>query len=357
MAIYGVSMQPVYHAGDLIWTEEIQPEDVKVGDIIAFRVPAAVREAYNYPATVAHRVVKINSDHGITYRTKGDNSGEDPFTVRPQDLLGKVNQHIPYMGFPLLFLQSQQGLIFSIIALILLALYLYASELNQGVTNLHRGIFAPVVNENERISRTFEQKFESTEESLQQTRQTLSDFTSAIAEYAKHLQSHTSAIQSLAEASQELKKSAAQQNEALASLLRNSENVKSYKQLEDLPSTQAVSTAMKTPYMATRTDKSEKVDKSYSVIKSELEPAKSSFEPLLAKPEATNSLAPEPARSNSETPLQQKSNMQDLSDLFAEATFEARETHKLAKEMDDVPVTTLLEDGLQLASELRKLKQ
>jgi len=229
MAIYGVSMQPVYHSGDLIWTERIHPEDVKVGDIIAFSIPAAVREAYNYPEIVAHRVIKVNNDRGITYRTKGDNSGEDPFTVRSQDVLGKVTKHIPYIGFPLLFLQSSQGLIFSIIALILLALYLYAGEFNNGVKKVHKGIFAPIVGENDRISRSFEQRFESTEKSIQLTQQALNDFSVAVAEYAKHLQSHTSAIKSLAEASHELKRSAAQQNETLARFLQNSQEPRSNK--------------------------------------------------------------------------------------------------------------------------------
>ncbi|MBI4302974.1 MAG: signal peptidase I [Chloroflexi bacterium] len=241
MAIYGVSMQPTYRAGDLIWIQGTSPNDVKVGDVIVFTIPAAIRQAYNYPTIVAHRVIRVNTDRGITFRTKGDNSGEDPFTVRPQDLMGKVSKQISYLGFPLLFFQSQQGLVFAAIALTLLALYLYAEELNQGRKKVHKVIFAPVIGENERLNRSFEQRFQSTEKSTQltqqainnlasatekssvHTQQALTDFAAAMAEYAKHLQSHTSAIQGLAEASHELKRSAAQQNEALARLLENAE--------------------------------------------------------------------------------------------------------------------------------------
>jgi len=213
MAVFGTSMEPELHAGNLILIEGVSSSDVEVGDIIVFTIPSAVREHYNYPPVVAHRVIKVrDSETGVTFRTQGDNTGEDPFTVRPQDLMGQVSKQIPYLGFPLLFFQSQQGLIFIIIALSLLALYLYADELGQGRQKLHRGIFAPILDENQQVNQVLEQRMETTE-------QVLSKFTSAIEVYGQHLQSHTSAIQGLSEASQELKKGAAEQNKVLAHLL------------------------------------------------------------------------------------------------------------------------------------------
>jgi signal peptidase I len=226
MAVYGTSMEPELQAGDLILIEEIDTAEVKVGDIIVFTIPAAVREYYNYPSVVAHRVLKIREIEGtggITFRTKGDNTGEDPFTVRPQDIRGQVSQQIPYLGLPFLFFQSQQGLIFIIISLSLLALYLYAGEIGQGRQWAHQVIFAPVIRENQRTNQLMEQRLESTEKGMEFTQQALNNFASAMAEYAKHLQSHTSAIQGLSEASHELKKGAAEQNQVLARLLENIE--------------------------------------------------------------------------------------------------------------------------------------
>ncbi len=217
MAVFGTSMEPELQAGNLILIEEVAPYDVEVGDIIVFTIPSAVREYYNYPPAVAHRVIQVRaSEIGITFRTKGDNTGEDPFTVRPQDLLGQVSGQIPYLGLPLLFFQSQQGLIFIGVALLLLALYLYADELSRGRRSLQRGIFSPVIEENQHTSRILEQRMESSE-------QVLDKFTSAIELYAQHLESHTSAIQGLSEASQELKKGAVEQNKVLARLLGNIE--------------------------------------------------------------------------------------------------------------------------------------
>jgi len=219
MAVYGISMEPELHAGNLILISEVMPDEIEVGDIIVFTVPEAVREYYNYPTIVAHRVIQVRpSERGVTFRTKGDNTGEDPFTVRPEDLRGEVSRQIPYLGFPLLFFQSDQGLIFIITTLSLLALYLYTDEIGRARQTLHRGLFAPVINASVHTGEEIAQRLETTEKGMESTQQALTSFAAAIAEYAEHLKSHTSAIQGLAEASQELKKGAAEQNRVLAHL-------------------------------------------------------------------------------------------------------------------------------------------
>ena len=224
MPVFGTSMEPVLHAGDMIIIEDVSAKDVEVGDIIVFSVPEQVREFYNYPMVVAHRVKTVrDGPTGLTFRTQGDNTGEDPFSVRPQDLRGQVSKQISYLGFPLLFFQSQQGLIFVVIALILLAFYLYADELIKGRVFIHKSVFSPVIKETQRSSQALEKRIESTEKGNLDTQQALTSFASAISEYAEHLKSHTGAIQGLSDASQELKKGAAQQNEVLARLLDSME--------------------------------------------------------------------------------------------------------------------------------------
>ena len=224
MPVFGNSMQPELKTGGLLLIEEVSPSEVNEGDIIVFSIPAAVREHYNYPPILAHRVIRvINTEFGLLFRTKGDNTGEDPFTVRPEDLRGTVSQQIPYLGFPLLFMQSDQGLVFIIIGLCLLALYLYAGELSRGRQTVQKGIFAPVIEESQRSSRILERRIETTEKGMTGTQQALNNFAGAIAEYAEHLKSHTSAIQGLSEASQELRKGAAEQNKVLIHLMETME--------------------------------------------------------------------------------------------------------------------------------------
>lgn len=220
MPILGKSMEPTLKSGSLLTIEPVNPGDVRVGDIIIYNVPEMVREYYNYPPVVSHRVIEVKTVPSLGFRTKGDNTGEDPFTVRPIDIRGTVGSQIPYLGLPLLFFQSQQGIIFVVVALVLLTVFLYGGELLRGGTLVHRGIFAPVINEEKRANRMLTRKMEVTEKKIDTTEQALEKFSTAIAEYAQHLASHTSAVQSLAEASHELKKGAAEQNLVLMSLMQ-----------------------------------------------------------------------------------------------------------------------------------------
>src|SRR4030042_1104016 len=219
--IFGSSMEPTLKSGGLLFIDPMDSKDVRLGDIIVFNIPAAVREYYNYPPTVAHRVVKIITVPNFSFRPAGDNTGESPFTVRPQDIRGTVGKQIPYFGLPLLFFQSQQGVIFAVIALILLAIFLYGGEIRRGSGLLHRGVFAPVINEEKRANRMLSRQIEATEKKIGTTEQALEKFSLAVAEYAKHLARHTSAIQGLSDASQELKKGAAEQNRVLSAIMDN----------------------------------------------------------------------------------------------------------------------------------------
>jgi len=213
MAVYGNSMNPELKSGDLVVIKKVSASEVEVGDVIIYTVPSQVREIYNYPAVVAHRVVRMyETESGISFRTRGDNvSGEDPLAVREEDLRGKVGKKISHLGFPLLFLQSKLGLIFAIVSLCSLAYYLYADEASQGRRWAYKGLFSPVIEENHRSNRL--------------TERALDKFASAIESYAGHLNSHTSAIQGLSEASKELRDGAAVQNRVLVRVMETVEQV------------------------------------------------------------------------------------------------------------------------------------
>ena len=221
MPIYGSSMEPTLTSGSLLMIGPVDPKDVKIGDIIVYNVPPMVREFYNYPPTVSHRVIEVMTVPSLGFRTKGDNTGEDPFTIRAEDIRGTVGNQIPYLGLPLLFFQSTQGMIFAIIALILLSIFLYGGELRRGGGWIHRGVFLPVIEEEKRANHMLSRKIEATEKKMDNTEQALEKFSLAVAEYAKHLASHTSAIQGLADASHELKKGAAEQNRVLSAIMEN----------------------------------------------------------------------------------------------------------------------------------------
>ena len=140
-AIVGTSMNPVLNTGDLITNEEILPSEVAVGDIIVYRIPPLLQKYYKCLPVVAHRVIEIkDTTTGLIYRTRGDNNPrEDPWSVRDCDLIGKVDQQIPYLGFPILFLRSSSGRVFALITVFLFALNFYASTLISGRRKQIRG--------------------------------------------------------------------------------------------------------------------------------------------------------------------------------------------------------------------------
>ena len=85
------SMGTAAPVGTLVLTRPAT--SVEPGDVVTYRPPVA-----NHPLTVTHRVVAVGPDG--TFRTRGDiNGAEDPWTVRPADLVGKASFIGPGLGW------------------------------------------------------------------------------------------------------------------------------------------------------------------------------------------------------------------------------------------------------------------
>jgi len=92
--VYSSSMEPAMPAGALAMMMPVDPEKVKVGDIIAFEPP------WDPDVTVSHRVIDIRGDGQLLFDTKGDAMEEsDPFYVPAEHVHGKVVFNVPYLGF------------------------------------------------------------------------------------------------------------------------------------------------------------------------------------------------------------------------------------------------------------------
>ncbi len=88
--------------GDLIITRSINPDTLKVGDVITFME--------NGRTAVTHRIIKINDDG--TFTTKGDaNNAEDQLPVEKENVIGKFWFRIPKMGDAILFAQTPVGML------------------------------------------------------------------------------------------------------------------------------------------------------------------------------------------------------------------------------------------------------
>jgi len=104
------SMRPTLERGDLIFIYKVPANEIKVGDIIVFRVPWS-------ETPIVHRVVEIYHEGGTEiFITKGDNNPvPDPGYRTPNDIYGKVLEisghpvRVPVVGYILLFFQSWEG--------------------------------------------------------------------------------------------------------------------------------------------------------------------------------------------------------------------------------------------------------
>ena len=112
------SMYPEIESGDLIICHTEDPENIQVGDVIAFFDPAG-----NGSSIVTHRVIEVTEQNGeIAWRTKGDNNNtEDRLPVVASKLVA-VYEGTRFAGFGnvALFMQTTPGLIICVVCPILL---------------------------------------------------------------------------------------------------------------------------------------------------------------------------------------------------------------------------------------------
>lgn len=123
-AVISGSMEPAIPVGAVIKVGKYELESLKEGDIITYQIEESV---------VTHRITKAEKDKKIEvivdgeeqkaiehlnwcFITKGDaNNAEDAYEVKPKDILGKYEWHIPYLGYISAFAQTQFGFIALII--------------------------------------------------------------------------------------------------------------------------------------------------------------------------------------------------------------------------------------------------
>lgn len=197
-AVSGHSMLPTLRTGDLVVIRGVPEWSLRVGEIVAIRVPAADQTTYHYPAEVVHRISALYVDGTtLTLQTKGDSQGPDPFTVPASDVSGRMLFDIPYVGYGFLFLRSRQGHIAVIGLGVLFLLYL-------AITGLFGG---PQDNGTREPREPHGLGAESQNLAL------------AVREYGEHLRSHTAVIMELGGTTAELRRQAAEaQNDILAGL-------------------------------------------------------------------------------------------------------------------------------------------
>jgi signal peptidase len=104
--VYGGSMEPALPLGSVAVARPVTPDEVGVGDIIAF-------EGSRESSPVLHRVVDVRVENGERlFVTRGDaNPVSDPRPVRLEREGDRVVYHVPLVGFLIHFGRTTGGLL------------------------------------------------------------------------------------------------------------------------------------------------------------------------------------------------------------------------------------------------------
>ena len=85
------SMEPEYPIGSLLYVNQHNLDDIKIGDAITFYIDEST--------LVTHRVVGID-ESSCTYITKGDaNENVDNSSVSAEQIIGKAHFNLPLIGY------------------------------------------------------------------------------------------------------------------------------------------------------------------------------------------------------------------------------------------------------------------
>ena len=101
IAVASGSMSPLIDKGDVVVIEKIDNkyDSLKIGDVIAFEYSNVI---------IVHRIINIVHDRGeYFFYTKGDaNENDDNFVVNGNMVEGIVNNKIPFIGLPTVWLNE-----------------------------------------------------------------------------------------------------------------------------------------------------------------------------------------------------------------------------------------------------------
>ena len=135
--VYTGSMEPAIPVGSIVVIKPANPNTLKVGDIICFKIES------ESSTTVTHRIINITDEGFIT---KGDaNEDPDQWIVKKENIIGKVIAVIPYLGYLGYFVRTPVGFTLLIIIpatlLIILEIKNIIKETKQKPTNQNENLF------------------------------------------------------------------------------------------------------------------------------------------------------------------------------------------------------------------------
>lgn len=97
-----------FRSGDVLLTKEVDPAEIRVGDVITYRPSTnPANKSTNY---LTHRVVKVSDqlgdEKGLFFTTRGDANKTDDMPISSTALIGKEMMVIPKIGGIILFVKE-----------------------------------------------------------------------------------------------------------------------------------------------------------------------------------------------------------------------------------------------------------
>ena len=121
LAVLSGSMEPVYPVGCIVYAKEVDPNQLQVGDVISYSI--------GQETLVTHRMHEIMAGEGYLI-TKGDaNDSADINPVLFSAVMGKVNFHLPYLGYVSIYAKTPLGIIVVCGILIIMILLIFIPEI------------------------------------------------------------------------------------------------------------------------------------------------------------------------------------------------------------------------------------
>lgn len=86
------SMEPKIHPGDVVVIKPVDFKDLNVGDIITFQPKSGD------PMLITHRIVAKSSGGVNRITTRGDANGASDNPIKPEQIKGKFQYRVPWVG-------------------------------------------------------------------------------------------------------------------------------------------------------------------------------------------------------------------------------------------------------------------
>lgn len=118
LAVLSGSMEPKISVGSMVIVQDVDPNDLEVGDIITYKISDTT--------LVTHRIVSIDQD-AQEIVTKGDaNDVIDGEPVSFSNVVGKLFISIPFLGYISIYMQGKAGIaiICGVVGILILLNYL-----------------------------------------------------------------------------------------------------------------------------------------------------------------------------------------------------------------------------------------